>query len=86
MGESNVSGPWQVEGALTVGGDATITGNVVDPPAILFNCSTLTSTAMVGMTSTIYGSTSAYALVMSSTGKAVILTPTSNFTFQSTSF
>jgi len=28
MAESNVSGPWQVEGAITAGGDVDVGGNV----------------------------------------------------------
>ena len=81
MAESNVSGPWEVEDDITAGGDVNVTGNVVGMPALLFTPSTLTSTGMGALTSTVYGSTSIYAIVMTSTGRLVCLAPTTAYGF-----
>ena len=88
MAESNVSGPWQVECAITAGGDVDVGGNVTGVKAILFTESSLTSTAIAALTSTsaLFGGTTGYALVMSSTGKLVMMTPTTSFTFATTSY
>ena len=80
MAESNVSGPWNVEGAITssaitasgaiTAGGAVTAGGVVTAVggACYFVQSTYTSTEFVALTSTITGRVDANVLIVSSTG------------------